>query len=233
MKQSTGLSGIFSEGGLAMRLSLFALLVSILILTGSGIGGEPAPAQLDSESKSLPEVSSAIDNDSVNVVNESMKNENEDPEPTPSTTEGPYFKSGSPERKSLLEPGVVGDRVNLTGRVLTRSGRPIADALLDFWQADGNGRYDNVGYRLRGHQLTDDQGRYQLETVIPGNYGGRTKHIHVKVQAPGGAMLTTQLFFPGEENNQKDSIFMPELLVSLNETEKGKEATFDFVLDAK
>lgn len=111
MKQSTGLSGIFSEGGLAMRLSLFALLVSILILTGSGIGGEPAPAQLDSESKSLPEVSSAIDNDSVNVVNESMKNENEDPEPTPSTTEGPYFKSGSPERKSLLGPGVVGELI--------------------------------------------------------------------------------------------------------------------------
>ncbi|HSD56866.1 MAG TPA: hypothetical protein VLB04_01690, partial [Methanotrichaceae archaeon] len=109
----------------------------------------------------------------------------------------------------------------------------IAGALLDFWQADGNGRYDNVDYKLRGHQLTDDQGRYQLETVIPGNYGGRTKHIHVKVQAPEGAVLTTQLFFPEEESNQRDSIFMPELLVSLNETDKGKEAKFDFVLDTE
>ncbi len=151
--------------------------------------------------------------------------------PTLSAAEGPYFKSGSPERESLLEPGVVGDRLNLTGRVLTRSGKPVAGVLLDFWQADGNGRYDNVGYMLRGHQLTDDQGRYRLETVIPGNYGGRTRHIHVKVQAPDGEVLTTQLFFPEEESNQMDSIYRPELLVSLNETGEGKEARFDFVLD--
>jgi protocatechuate 3,4-dioxygenase beta subunit len=216
-----------------MRPSLFVLLASILILTGSGMGGEPTPVSPDMRSKSLPAASSAIENDSANLVNKNMRNENEDPDPTPSVTEGPYFKPESPERKSLLEPGVAGDRLNLTGRVLTRSGKPIAGALLDFWQADGNGRYDNADYRLRGHQLTDDQGRYYLETVIPGNYGGRTRHIHVKVQAPGGAVLTTQLFFPGEESNQRDSIFTPELLVSLNETEKGKEATFDFVLDTE
>jgi protocatechuate 3,4-dioxygenase beta subunit len=237
MKQSTGLSGIFSgissKGGLAVRASLFALLASILILAEPGIGTEPATALLDLRSKSLPAASFATDDNSTDLVSENMKHENEDPEPTPSVTEGPYFKPGSPERKSLLEPGVVGDRLNLTGRVLTRSGKPIAGALLDFWQADGNGRYDNAGYKLRGHQLTDDQGRYYLETVVPGNYGGRTRHIHVKIQAPGEAVLTTQLFFPGEENNQRDSIFTPELLVSLNETEKGQEATFDFVLDTQ
>lgn len=199
-----------------MRPSLFALLASVLLLAGYGTGGEPAPT------------SSAVGDAAGDVADE---DENGDPEPTPSATEGPYFKSGSPERTSLLEPGVVGDRLNLTGRVLTRSGKPVAGALLDFWQADGNGRYDNVGYGLRGHQLTDDQGRYHLETVIPGNYGGRTRHIHVKVQAPEGAVLTTQLFFPEEEGNQRDSIFRPELLVSLNETEEGKEAKFDFVLD--
>jgi hypothetical protein len=212
MKQSTGLSsifsdifrdifsgnfsGIFSKGGLAMRPSLFALLASILLLTGSGMGGEPASAPLDPVSKSLPAASSAIDNDSANVVNENMKNENEDPEPTPSTTEGPYFKSGSPEKKSLLEPGVVGDRINLTGHVLTRSGRPIAGVLLDFWQADGNGRYDNVGYRLRGHQLTDDQGRYQLR-LSSRKLRRPHRHIHVKYSAVR-AVLTTQLFFPEE-----------------------------------
>ena len=59
----------------------------------------------------------------------------EDPNPTPSATEGPYFKAGSPERKSLLESGIEGEKLNLTGLVLTRSGRPVANALLDFWQA--------------------------------------------------------------------------------------------------
>lgn len=191
------------------------LLVSILILAGPGIGsgnGQTAPVK-----------------DTISSIRE--VDGNSDPEPTPSVTEGPYFKPGSPERKSLLEPGVVGDRLNLTGRVLTRSGKPVAGALLDFWQADGNGRYDNVGYMLRGHQLTDEQGRYWLETVIPGIYPGRTKHIHVKVQAANGTVLTTQLFFPNEESNQADSIFRPELLVSMNETDNVKVATFDFVLD--
>ncbi len=222
MKQSAGLNGIFSgiftdifsdifnKEGSAVRTFLFMLLTSILV--GLGTGGEPAPAVSD------------LGNEDESIVNENL-------EPTPSVTEGPYFKSGSPERKSLIETGAVGDRLNLTGRVLTRSGKPVAGTLLDFWQADGNGRYDNVGYMLRGHQLTDDQGRYQLETVLPGNYGGRTRHIHVKVQAPDGDVLTTQLFFPEEESNQRDSIFRPELLVSLNETERGKEARFDFVLD--
>jgi protocatechuate 3,4-dioxygenase beta subunit len=227
MKQLTGLnsifSGIFSEEGIAIRLSflrsslfvLLALLATILLSAGQSIGD-------DSE---LAKAGKDADNP------ENGTGENIDPVPTPSATEGPYFKSGSPERKSLLEPGVVGDRVNLTGQVLTRSGKPISGALIDFWQADGNGLYDNVGYRLRGHQFTDDQGRYRLETVIPGNYGGRTKHIHVKVQAADGTALITQLFFPDEENNQRDSIFRSELLVSLNETEQGQEATFDFVLD--
>ncbi len=157
-----------------------------------------------------------------------------DPAVTPSTTEGPYFKPNSPERKSLLEPEVIGEKLNLTGQVLTRSGKPVAGALLDFWQADGNGRYDNVDYKLRGHQFTDNLGRYQLETVIPGEYSGRTRHIRVKVQAPDGPVITTQLFFPREESNQRDSIFRPELLVSFNDTVTGgtsKQAKFDFVLD--
>lgn len=212
MKQSTGLKDISSREGI---IPLFMLLVSILILTGPSIGSENSQT---APGKDTTSSTREIDG-------------NSDPEPTPSATEGPYFKPGSPERKSLLEPGVVGDRLNLTGRVLTRSSKPVAGSLLDFWQADGNGRYDNVGYMLRGHQFTDEQGRYRLETVVPGIYPGRTRHIHVKVQAPNGTVLTTQLFFPNEESNQADSIFNPELLVSINETEGGKEARFDFVLD--
>jgi protocatechuate 3,4-dioxygenase beta subunit len=102
---------------------------------------------------------------------------------------------------------------------------------LDFWQADAQGEYDNAGYRLRGHQFSDDAGRYRLETVLPGLYPGRTAHIHVKVQAPDRPVLTTQLFFPGEPGNQSDSIFSPQLLVAGQQTEDGMQATFNFVLD--
>ncbi len=48
-------------------------------------------------------------------------------------------------------------------------------------------------------QFADASGRFSLETIVPGAYGGRTRHIHVKVQAPDSPVLTTQLYFPGEE----------------------------------
>ena len=70
-------------------------------------------------------------------------------DPTPPLTEGPYFKRSSPLRRSIVPRGAGGTGLTLTGRVLTTSGRPVAHALLDFWQADARGVYDNSGFRFR------------------------------------------------------------------------------------
>jgi protocatechuate 3,4-dioxygenase beta subunit len=150
--------------------------------------------------------------------------------PTPSHIEGPYYKLKSPLRTSLLEHGMAGTRLVLKGRVLATDGTPIRGALVDFWQADASGVYDNEGYRLRGHQFTDEQGRYALETIVPGNYPGRTAHIHVKVQAPGQPVLTTQLFFPEDPRNRTDWLYKPGLLMQVQDAAHGREAVFDFVL---
>jgi protocatechuate 3,4-dioxygenase beta subunit len=116
---------------------------------------------------------------------------------TQSQMEGPYYKADTPERSSLLEEGVQGTRLILVGYVLDQSCQPLPGAWLDFWQADANGEYDQAGYRLRGHQFTDAQGRYYLETILPGLYASRPiEHIHVKVRPEGGAELTSQLYFP-------------------------------------
>jgi protocatechuate 3,4-dioxygenase beta subunit len=116
--------------------------------------------------------------------------------------------------------------------VLTTSGRQIARALLDFWQADARGLYDNSGYRFRGHQLTDARGSYRLVTVVPGLYTGRTKHIHVKAQAPGESVLTTQLFFPGVAGNRNDRIYDSDCLIRGWRRVGGRRVgIFDFVLD--
>jgi protocatechuate 3,4-dioxygenase beta subunit len=150
---------------------------------------------------------------------------------TPAVTEGPYFKAGSPERSSFVDAGMPGTRLTITGTVFNASCQPVANAKLDFWQADAKGQYDNAGYTLRGHLFTDAAGRYQLETIIPGEYPGRTEHIHVKVQAPGGPVLTTQLFFPGVSDNQADGIFDAHLLLNhVQDAGNGKTATFDFVV---
>jgi protocatechuate 3,4-dioxygenase beta subunit len=151
---------------------------------------------------------------------------------TQAQTEGPYFTRNSPERTSLLENGAGGTKLVLTGVVLDRSCRPIARALVDFWQADDKGEYDNKGYKYRGHQFTDAEGRYKLETVVPGLYPGRTRHIHVKAQAPSKPVLTTQLYFPSEPGNARDGIFDKDLVMDLQDAQGGgKAGTFDFVLD--
>jgi protocatechuate 3,4-dioxygenase beta subunit len=152
---------------------------------------------------------------------------------TPAQTEGPYYSAGSPERASLLEDGMSGTVLVLTGYVYDTNCQPIAGAWLDFWQAGANGEYDNAGYTLRGHQYTDASGRYTLTTVIPGEYPGRTPHIHVKVQAPDGPVITSQLYVPGAAGNASDNIFN-EALVMQNVQQSGDRttATFDFVVDA-
>src|SRR5262245_20239926 len=94
-------------------------------------------------------------------------------EPTVRQTEGPYFKPSSALRADLVELGSAARRVELSGLVLTRSCRSVAQALLDLWHADEWGEYDNVGFRYRGHLFTDAEGRYRLRTLLPALYTGR------------------------------------------------------------
>lgn len=150
---------------------------------------------------------------------------------TPAQTEGPYFKASSPERADI-RAGASGTRLILSGTVVTTGCRAVSRALVDFWQADASGAYDNAGYTFRGHQYTDAQGRYRLETVVPGLYPGRTRHIHVKVQAPGGRILTTQLYFPGEARNASDGIYRKECEIAVADAADGRSGAFQFVLNA-
>ena len=111
--------------------------------------------------------------------------------------------------------------------MLARDCTPLKGALLDFWHADENGDYDNQGFRYRGHQYSDAEGRYRLETILPAEYPGRARHIHVKVQPPGGRLLTTQLYFPNQPGNQRDGLFRQDLVMQLKEPGAG---AFDFVV---
>ena len=153
----------------------------------------------------------------------------DDDEPTPAETAGPFFKPRSPLRATLLEPGMAGTKFLLAGRVFSRECRPLAGVLLDFWHADDDGEYDNAGFRLRGHQFTDEAGRYRLETIVPGLYPGRTRHFHVRVQAPHSRILTTQLYFPGEPRNRSDFLFRPDLLMTVGDG-RG-QGRFHFMLE--
>jgi protocatechuate 3,4-dioxygenase beta subunit len=152
-----------------------------------------------------------------------------DDEPTPPQGPGPFFKPESPQRTSLVEKGQPREFL-LTGQVLTTSCAPVAGALLDFWHADHDGAYDMRGYRLRGHQFTGAQGGFRLETLLPAPYSGRTRHIHVRVQARNGPLLTTTLFFAGEPANATDGGFDTRLVMRPRKVISGVAAGFNFVL---
>jgi len=154
-------------------------------------------------------------------------------EPTVRQTEGPFFKPRSPERSDLREHGAGGLRFELSGLALTRSCRPLRGAVVDLWHADEKGEYDNVGFRYRGHVITGPDGAFRFSTIMPAVYSGRTRHYHVKVQAPGSRLLTTQLYFPNEPTNLRDGLFKRELLMRVADAGDGLAGRFDFVLNIR
>lgn len=151
-------------------------------------------------------------------------------EPTIAQTEGPFFKPGTSARRDLAGDAPEGERITLAGFVLDTSCRPVPGALVELWHADGEGEYDNRGFRFRGHQLTDGAGRWWFDTIVPAYYPGRTRHYHVKVQRPGGRLLTTQLYFPDEPRNRRDGLFDERLVLAVSRAPEGPLGRFDFVV---
>jgi protocatechuate 3,4-dioxygenase beta subunit len=156
--------------------------------------------------------------------------------------EGPFYKPNAPLRAGgrLLDlpPGPDAELLTIQGRVTQHeTGEPIPSAEVDVWQADEHGIYDTVGYNLRGKVVTDSDGRYQIETVVPyrykirddgpngelldmlGQHSWRPAHVHFKVWVDGALGLTTQFYFAGSDYLDTDvaNAVRDELVVSLSE----------------
>jgi protocatechuate 3,4-dioxygenase, alpha subunit len=144
--------------------------------------------------------------------------------PTASQTAGPYFSIGlaRPEWSDLTSGGkAAGERVRIEGCVRDGDG-PVADALVEIWQASAAGRYAHEEdrqakpldphFRGFGRCGTDKEGRYRFLTVRPGSVPGRgntlqAPHISIAVFARGLLkQVTTRLYFPGEPLNDSDAV---------------------------
>jgi protocatechuate 3,4-dioxygenase beta subunit len=157
---------------------------------------------------------------------------------------GPYYRPLAPFREDLTDPGMPGTRLTVSGRVLNQDCEPIDDALVDVWQADSTGDYDNDGdkdppaevFVLRGRQRSRATGDYSFRTVVPGHYLNgaqyRPAHIHVTVSAIGYLPVTTQLYFEGDPYNGIDPFLIDSLVMSPVDVGSGElVAAFDFVLE--
>jgi protocatechuate 3,4-dioxygenase beta subunit len=151
-------------------------------------------------------------------------------ERTVAQTEGPYFKPSAPLKRNLAADAPRGERMTIGGLVLDTACRPVPKTVVQVWHADEIGAYDTAGYKLRGYQYADDSGRWWFSTIVPAAYAGRTRHYHVKVQKPGGRILTTQLYFPGEPLNGRDSLFDRRLVLRVSNSDVGRLGRFDFVV---
>ena len=221
MQNSSKRTWLKHSARFALGLASASVIVGASLATTSLAQTLPAaPVSVQSTGVQLPAAQVGVD--STTSSNLSL---------TVSETEGPYYKAGSPEMTDLVQPGMQGQVITISGQVTDQNGNPVANAWLDFWQANASGVYDNSGYTLRGHQYTDANGYYTLTTVVPGLYPGRTEHIHVKVQAANGPLLTTQLFFPGVAQNSRDGIYNPSLLLNVSDNGDGTlSGTYNFVI---
>ena len=146
---------------------------------------------------------------------------------------GPFYKEGAPFKQKLSE-GVEGERLIITGKVMDMRCQPIQDAILDVWQANSTGEYDNEGFTLRGKVKTDTDGKYVIDTIVPKEYTAgdinRPSHIHLKVGAPNQPTLTTQLYFEGDPylTDREDKSLIMKVTDEKNGT---KKANFDFVIE--
>lgn len=144
-------------------------------------------------------------------------------QPTPRQTEGPFYPVELPldSDNDLLQVAGAGAAgrgtpLHLFGQVLAADGAAVPEARVEIWQCDAAGVYRHPrapqggidpNFQGFGQTTTDGEGRYRFRTIRPVAYPGRTPHIHVKVVAPDGGTLTTQMYVEGEALNARDGIY--------------------------
>ena len=153
---------------------------------------------------------------------------------TEPTAQGPEYKAGPPFKQGQdFAKGLPGQRLELTGSVLSMECKPLQGAVIDVWQTNSTGDYDYKGFNLRGKIVTDKDGRYVLDTIYPvrllmdGNYT-RPSHIHVMVGVPGQPIITTQVYFEGLRDFAVKDTLITKPVTDANGT---KTANFDVVVE--
>lgn len=169
--------------------------------------------------------------------------------PTEDNILGPFYRPGAPFRGKITPPLEPGDVLLISGRVWAfDTKKPLVNAIVEIWQANAKGRYDNDDprnppaknvFKNRARLITDETGYYEYETIKPGYYqigpdAWRPSHIHYLVRAKGYKELVTQLYFKGSKYNDSDQFIKQSLIIDVNRVKVDDRAydvgVFDIVL---
>ncbi len=148
---------------------------------------------------------------------------------TPEVMMGPFYPMMKPLDKDADLTSVKGQKrvasgtiIHVAGQVFDQKGKPVSGAKIEIWQANTYGRYSHpadpntaqLDPHFQGYAVlkTDHQGRYRFKTIKPGPYPAsptwqRPPHIHFDVEGKANR-LVSQMFFPDEPLNEKDSLFL-------------------------
>ncbi len=171
---------------------------------------------------------------------------------TPRQTAGPFYPEAIPGDSdmdlTLFEGGKAqGEVIEVSGAVFSQKGSPLSGTIVELWQANAFGRYHHSGddnpepkdphFQGFGAVTADKQGAYRFRTVLPGLYPGRTRHLHFRLVRDGRTALVTQMYFPGEKDNDRDGLFnwlggkeAQAAVTGRRATDDTSKYSFDFVL---
>ena len=166
------------------------------------------------------------------------------PGATPSQTVGPFFSIGFAwmDSGNIASAAFPGERISIQGRILDGDGKPVSDGLLEIWQADPGGRFDNPAFRGFGRIPTQADGRFTFTTVRPGRIaapGGRMQAAHLLVTVFARGMLkhaVTRLYFPGDPAHAEDPVLAlvdPARRATLIARPSGGALEWDVVLQGR
>jgi hydroxyquinol 1,2-dioxygenase len=179
---------------------------------------------------------------------------------TPNTLTGPFYRSDAPDMANgaNISRDGVGQPLHVTGQIAALDGAGIVQAVVEVWQANGDGFYENQQpdlqpeFNLRGRFATDADGSFAFVTVRPRGYAlpedgpvgrllnglgiklERPAHLHFRVTAPNYQTLTTHVYNRADPAIGRDALFSvkPALLGDFRpiETENGPAHGLDVTL---
>ena len=159
---------------------------------------------------------------------------------------GPYYFENAPIRNIIAHQDEPGQRLFISGRIMQDNCEyPISGSMIEVWHPNDAGCYsivedcntgnpENDYFNLRGKFFSDVNGYYYFESILPGHYGTRPRHVHIKITTPNGEVLISQLYFENDPFCETDPYCQSaeDRIISLQEIDLALYGEMEFIMNS-